>query len=287
MKIITHSGSFHSDEIFAIALIKLALNELNPEIIRTRDNAILQEGIHNDSTWVIDVGGHFDPQSLNFDHHQNAFKLTWPDTIPKSSIGIVWDYIHANNLMPLEEDIKSAVEFNLIKRIDAHDNGVRPWNMACVFGMYNRTTNNDAQFQLALKTANDFLINSINMAEQKSKDNKILKVSLDSYDNGKVLIINDFLSGIGRKIAMETPAVSYVMPHDKHNTKWVAHSVPDTKISFGSRSLAPKKWRGLSGYELQQISGLSDAIFVHKKGFICVSESKETAIRMAEMMANS
>lgn len=41
-KIVTHSGQFHPDEIFAIAMLKYYFCEIN-EIVRTRDEEIIEE----------------------------------------------------------------------------------------------------------------------------------------------------------------------------------------------------------------------------------------------------
>jgi len=80
MNIITHSGQFHADEIFACALLLELVEEM--PILRTRD--INDSMLENSLTYVIDVGGQYDAGSLNFDHHQddalessNVLVLNW------------------------------------------------------------------------------------------------------------------------------------------------------------------------------------------------------------------
>ena len=92
MKIITHSGAFHSDEIFATALILMYVNS-NMEIIRTRDKKILETSKKDNDSWVIDVGGVHNPDLLNFDHHQKEFEGCWSDGNPKSSFGLIWGFL--------------------------------------------------------------------------------------------------------------------------------------------------------------------------------------------------
>jgi uncharacterized UPF0160 family protein len=67
MKIITHNGQFHADEVFACALILEHVGEL--EIQRTRVFDAIEYS--NPSTFIVDVGGIYDSSMLNFDHHQD------------------------------------------------------------------------------------------------------------------------------------------------------------------------------------------------------------------------
>ncbi|PIZ87309.1 hypothetical protein COX93_01400, partial [Candidatus Nomurabacteria bacterium CG_4_10_14_0_2_um_filter_30_12] len=54
IKLITHNGSFHSDDIFATATLSLLLEKRGEsfEIIRTRDEEIIKNG-----DYIFDVGG--------------------------------------------------------------------------------------------------------------------------------------------------------------------------------------------------------------------------------------
>lgn len=66
-RIITHSGQFHADEIFACALIQSILKEV--PIVRTRELTI--DDMNDPETWIIDVGGVHNPELRLFDHHQD------------------------------------------------------------------------------------------------------------------------------------------------------------------------------------------------------------------------
>jgi uncharacterized UPF0160 family protein len=65
IRIVTHDESFHCDETFAIAALRIHLKEIPHEIIRTRDKALIET-----ADFVIDVGGIYDPSRNRFDHHQ-------------------------------------------------------------------------------------------------------------------------------------------------------------------------------------------------------------------------
>lgn len=284
MKIVTHSGSFHSDEIFAIALIKAYVSD-DVLIIRTRDEKILEESQSDKDTWVIDVGGVYSPDELNFDHHQSSFTKTWIDGTPKSSIGIVWDYLIEKHHLTLPRKIQKKVELNLIKRIDAHDNGVRSWGLSCIFGMYNRMDNNDRQFIKAVATAQDVIENSIHLSQTRAMEqDKFIEV-LKKYDGSEMIILDEYISSASKRITYRTEALVYVMPcADTESGTWTAHAVSEKNSIFSSKCLAPKSWLGLTGDKLSAESGVHDAIFAHKKGFMCVARSKSSAIKMANIM---
>ena len=68
-KLVTHNGSFHSDDIFAAATLIIYLEKRGEkyEIIRTRDQEIIKTG-----DYVFDVGGVYDEATNRFDHHQKG-----------------------------------------------------------------------------------------------------------------------------------------------------------------------------------------------------------------------
>ena len=58
--VVTHDGSFHPDDVLAIASIKLFLNDEPVEIIRTRDKERIIA-----ADWAVDVGEEYDPDIKN------------------------------------------------------------------------------------------------------------------------------------------------------------------------------------------------------------------------------
>lgn len=107
--IATHDGTFHMDEVFAIATLRVHLQEqgIKPEIIRTRNPEQIAK-----ADVAVDVGGIHDPQKLRFDHHQNR-------TAEKASSGLVAEYLEKT--YP-EEKIWGALS-GVVQDIDATDLG--------------------------------------------------------------------------------------------------------------------------------------------------------------------
>jgi hypothetical protein len=67
--IITHPGSAHFDEFFAISLLLAVNNDVDYTIERRHPT---EEELANPEIWVIDVGMKLEPDLKNFDHHQSA-----------------------------------------------------------------------------------------------------------------------------------------------------------------------------------------------------------------------
>ena len=117
-KLITHNGSFHTDDIFAVATLSLMLEKKgeNFEIIRTRDPEIINEG-----DYVFDVGGIYDPATNRFDHHQIGGAGGRKNGIEYSSFGLVWKKFGVE--LCESEKAKEIIDNKLVAPIDANDNG--------------------------------------------------------------------------------------------------------------------------------------------------------------------
>ncbi|MDR7035724.1 hypothetical protein J2X36_000460 [Methylobacterium sp. BE186] len=89
-QLVTPSGTFHLDETFAYAVLRLALSlrevGRDHELVRTRDEAEIARA---DLVW--DVGAAWEPAAGRFDHHQRGAPVG-EDGTPFSAAGLVWRY---------------------------------------------------------------------------------------------------------------------------------------------------------------------------------------------------
>ena len=86
MRVITHDGLFHADEVMACAILRLAGCCALFEIIRSRKEA----AVAGPEAILVDVGGIYDPQNCRYDHHQKEFSVCRENGIPLASAGLVW-----------------------------------------------------------------------------------------------------------------------------------------------------------------------------------------------------
>lgn len=66
-KIVTHAGTFHADEICAIATIR----RIYPEIPVERTFTPAESDFSDPAIFVLDIGRQYDPARHNFDHHHD------------------------------------------------------------------------------------------------------------------------------------------------------------------------------------------------------------------------
>lgn len=125
MKLITHSGIGHADDLFAYSVLSTIYPD--NELIRTRDmNVIFSE---DENKIVFDVGMKYDPTNDIYDHHQNE-KQFRDDGIPYSSFGLIWGefgkiYLKAIGISSsVLGSVWDYVDQELVREIDIGDNGV-------------------------------------------------------------------------------------------------------------------------------------------------------------------
>ena len=120
----THCGLFHSDEVMACALLRLAAGQSHVSIIRSR-----LEKDWERADFVIDVGGKYDKIKW-FDHHQAGYDEKRPDGTGYSAFGLLWQSIGLTMLrellLPHKLEDKMIAEVaqdmeNFVKGIDLHD----------------------------------------------------------------------------------------------------------------------------------------------------------------------
>lgn len=303
MKIVTHDGGFHTDEVFAIALIKKFIKS-NLEITRTREEKILEEAKKNRKTFVIDVGREYNYKNRNFDHHQRGFNFRWKeDNILKSSCGLIWNYLKKQGyLKKYSNDTLKNIENKLIKKIDLHDNGESFWSISNMIKICNREKNTIEDFNKAVELAYIYIDNIFYQENNTTeKLNCIFKKDLDKYSDNEIFFSS--LSNNGaflRYLSNETKAWILIYEQkeeNNHSSRWYAKAITkyikkDYQINnmknFEVKSaLAPESWRGLSNEELRVKTGMKNSIFVHKTGYLCVAKDKKTAIHMANAMVSN
>ena len=302
-KLVTHDGSFHSDDIFACATLLLLLQKKDKDFVlfRTRDKKIISEG-----DFVFDVGGIYDEARNRFDHHQNDFHekrfvLEEEDkkakhSFPYSSFGLVWKKFGVK-LSGGEKEAK-MIEDKLVAPIDAFDNGfdlvkskysVSPYYLQRLFMAMRPTwrenrVSNDEMFLKSVKIAREILEREIILsrdavlaekailhAYKKAKDKRI--IILDKNYDYEYEVLNNF------------PELLFII-YPRFDSFFGVKAVRKKARTFANKKNFPKKWGGLREDELVKVSGVSDAVFCHKALFLAVAKSLEGAISLAKKALN-
>ena len=287
--VVTHNGTFHGDEVVAVAILSLVFPEKMVYVTRTRDRTILEEAKCDPATIVVDVGGHYDPRVNNFDHHQKSFSEYREDGVVKySSASLVW-----KNYGHLIKDVNDFVYYKMdeevLKNIDAVDNGVEGFYspISDIISSFNTTWEDESQesentqFLAAVKVARDYLENKIRFYKGLANAKNIVDNG-EVIDN-KILVLPRFAPW-QRYVTSDNKynEILYVVFPDKSGA-WRVQAVPPEPESFGMRKPLPQEWRGLREEEFREVTGIRTANFCHPAGFIAGAETMQDAIEMARL----
>lgn len=284
--LVTHNGSFHQDELFAIALLQIIFDDL--EIIRTRDVGVIEK-----ADFVVDVGGVFDPMNNRFDHHQEQGGGKRENGIPYASFGLVWK-TYAFKLLG-DKRVVDLVDKKIVQPIDAADNGVSLF-APVQQGVYPYLFDNalhaltptwrdeksiDEAFFELLPFVKVILEKEIQKAIYFFQDgDEVKKAYIESVDKRIIILDHPYA---WKSILAKYPEPLFVIHPDQNTGEWVIAAVKSEAKGFNYRKLFPKSWAGKKKEELAAITGVSDAEFCHKNLFIAKVWSKESAIAMAKM----
>ena len=290
IKIVTHSGSFHADDVFAIAAFQLLLGKENIEVIRTRDEDIIAS-----ADYVVDVGGVYDHDSKRYDHHQNGAPVR-DNGIPYAGFGLMWK--HYGEEICGSIGIAAYIDEQLCQPIDAGDNGVslydlndfkvKPFELYNLIGLFSppwsSDESKDEQFFKAVDWARTVLARMIEKGEAAEKQHDLIKGVYESADDRRSL---EFDVPVSMMSLVQYPDVEVIVSPDdpQSNDNWVAVCVRKGYDTFESRVSFPETWAGLRNEELAEISGIQDSVFCHKARFLFVAGSRESAIQAAKLTA--
>ncbi len=286
MKIVTHNGRFHVDDVFAVATALFVYPD--SEVLRSRDEETIAT-----ADIAIDVGFIHDPAKNRFDHHQPAGAGKRKNGIPYSSFGLVWQK-WGSKIAGEEEAI--LIDQKLVSPIDANDNGVsisenkfpgvRDYTIYDIITSYSEENGFSeeellSRFKEAVFLAQNILKKEINIARREISDMQEVMSTLKKLKDKKIVVLDKSLLW-QRALAQEPEAIYVVYP--RKDSTWGAQTVSKNLDSdfFTARKPFPAAWSGKTGKDLSEISGVSDAVFCHTKLFLCVAKSRDGAVALAE-----
>lgn len=297
LKLITHNGSFHSDDIFATATLALMLEKKGEEfeIIRTRDEEIIQTG-----DFVFDVGGVYNAEKNRFDHHQKGGagrRMIGNVEIEYASFGLVWRKFGIE--LCGDQRVVDLLDKSLVAPIDAHDNGfdlvekkynIFPYLIQDFFRVMRPTwretsLNTDVMFLESVKFAKEILKREIIYAKDTIVSNEAIVSIYNNTKDKRVIVFDDNYHS--SEILNDLSEVLYVVYPRESDGFWGVKAIRENSKNFKNKKDLPTPWSGLKDEELQKVSGVTDAVFCHRALFMAVAKSKEGAIKLAQIGVES
>jgi len=311
MKIATHNGLFHADDVLAVAILREVARLADDEIgvVRTRDQRVVAE-----ADVAVDVGGEYVPERGRFDHHQRGGAGVRDNGIPYAAAGLVWRHYGPRLVAaelgrqlgraPTDEEaaaVAAEVDCLLIQPVDAVDCGVelaegwkfadiRPLTLSHLVSQRNPRWDEDASpaaidgrfheavEQLALPALRATLGEAV--ARRRAAD---VVHQGDLVCDRRVLVLPRFCPW--QETVLTHPGmrdVLYVV-FPAIGGGWSVQCVPPELGSFGQRKPLPAAWAGLRDAALVAATGVEDAVFCHPGRFIAGAGSQVGALRLAEL----
>ncbi len=295
-KVVTHSGSFHADDIFACATLSLYFkrNGMRCDVTRTRDESII-----NKADCVFDVGGIYNPEKNRFDHHQIGGAGVRENGIPYASFGLVWKKF-GPLLCDGNKEVVDDIDRRLAQPIDAIDNGVSinepsksgiyDYGIYGIISAYQSSWKDEDNEKEQLK---NFLIlvhffeDVLRREIKKSKERlELLQLIEEAYQKSehKEIIEIPYRVGIGPvvQVLQKYKDVLFVVARSSKD-QWKVMAMRKDPYSFENRKPLPESWAGKRGEELQKVTGVSDALFCHNARWMVVAKTRIGAWKLAEL----
>lgn len=158
-KVITHAGTFHADELLALATYAYFNREFNFMDIEhfQRQFQVSEHELSNPDVIIIDLGRSFDPDLGNFDHHQDA-------NLPASNLLVLRHFVPEGRFRNLLEQYL----FQYISECDlGGEKSTAPTLTSIIRGLNNLKQTN--AYELAFRCAQTALFSAIATAEARMK----------------------------------------------------------------------------------------------------------------------
>ena len=292
---ITHSGTFHADEVFATVLLSLVLDNIN--ILRI--NEVDESKIYKEAI-IYDVG------LGELDHHQAGGNGKRNNGISYAACGLIWKKYGIRILenIGISSDnidyLFNKIDKNLIQFIDANDNGITPSiktdykyiSLASIIASFNPNWDEDVdadiRFMDAINLAKIVVRNEFESEISKLKAKSKVENAINSSENN-IMILDEFMPWkefiLESNLNKAKDILYVVFPSNRGG--YNVYAVPKEEGSFENRKSFPKEWAGLRDENLQKVTGVKTARFCHTACFICTAQTKDDAIKLAILAKNN
>jgi uncharacterized UPF0160 family protein len=287
--IATHDGSFHADEVFAIAA--LGLLDEPVEVVRTRDRDALAK-----ADLRVDVGFRDDASTGDFDHHQRDFDAARENGVRYASFGLVWREFGAR-VCEGDQDVADAVDRTLVQAVDANDtgqqltesliDGVGPMTVNAIIGGFNArwdealTPDQEGErFDAAVALAQGILAREVASASSGRRSQRLVRDAIAAAADPRVVELP--VNAPWKQVLVPEAADALFVIYPKRQG-FGLEAVPRELGSFENRRDLPATWAGLDGDALVSATGVEEALFCHAKRFLAVARSRAGIKRLAEL----
>lgn len=289
MRVATHDGSFHADEVFAVATLSLV--DASLQIVRTRD-----EDLQASCDLRVDVGMRDDAPRGDFDHHQRGGAGERPNGVRYASFGLVWRH-YGERICGGDPAVAEWIDRSLVQGIDAHDNGQRasapliddlePMTVGRALTAHNplwdeddAPAERDRRFADAVALAGRILAREVAAGAAHARAAALVADAIGRATDPRLIELDRDLPWHQAVVTTAPEALFVIYPK---TSGWGLRAVPRELGDFANRRDLPAAWAGLSDADLVGATGVEDAVFCHSARFMAVAVSREGITALARL----
>ena len=286
--IAVHDGSFHPDDVFAVALLSV-IYDGDIEVIRTRD-----EAQYSKADFVVDVGLEYDPSRNRFDHHQEGNAGFRDNKISYSSFGLVWQKYGEQACG--SKRVADILDKKLVEVVDADDcgfnlsneviPGLSPFTLTDVIYAMRPTWKEDKSeinkyFLKAVDLAKEVLVREIKITKDNLEAEGLVDEVYNKSQDKRVIVFDEIY--LPKTLLYKYPEPLFIVYENMTGKMWRVTTIEVKENSFECRKNFPETWWGKTDEELAQVTGVADAVFCRNGGIFAGAKSKEGAMKLAEL----
>ena len=299
VKLVTHSGKFHMDDIFSAATLVLFFESrgIQYDIIRTRNEKKIEKykklmKSQKDKVIMFDIGGEYNEELNLFDHHQKDAPVR-TNGIPYSSFGLVWKKY--GEKVSSSKDIAEVIDKKICLTVDADDNGVDVSENLFDFRSYDLRSFKDSFLPISKKKKDfdkafvqlvgifkDILKREIDLTYKKIADEHKFNKAYYEHSDKRYVYIEDLNVSIPADLATKYPELLFVISKG-YEGGFVINTVKiDDAKPFERKKYFPAEWGGKRGKDLEKASGIKGTMFCHKGLSLAIAKTLEGAEKMVK-----
>ena len=289
-----HGGKMHADDIFAVAITKICL-EGKKQVVRVPST---------DPSWDLrlDCGGEisFTDDKIVLDHHQRTKYAVDSNGVKMAACNLAWNVFKfkyfTHEWSDLEITSVMAKMDLFFKEIAAVDNGdeeaaktATETSMNTVMGYFNVDPVAPAEireqsFDNAVMVAELLLKQMITYTRRTARmlDRAMDEIEEAADDGTHVIRMSTVLPWLQvmkmhPELFVDKFLVTYPSIRDEQLQYYIQAIPIDVSNPFSQRVSAPEAWHGLRDKELQDITGVKEALFCHASGFLTTASTQAGA----------
>lgn len=279
IKIATHNGRFHDDELCALAILKEAIPDIPFNIVRTRDPEEIAS-----ADIVIDVGGG------RFDHHFSTVR--YPNKVPMASCGKILAAVEPSQQMI---NILNKMSFYAVQCADNGERQTTPRD--CITNYFDWVSSFNPTYEERTPSESEYYDKFIEAYEIVRRIYRRMRAVASAQLNSFEVLNKAPTHVNNRFIELPTGGIPWyqyltvnpnllgVIFKDIDDGNWKVRVAPVYPGAKEMKVYFPASWGGLTDQAFEITSKIQGAVFCHLGLFLASFKTKEGALTACRLLS--